>query len=55
MKTNATFKQVDVERAIKAAQKAGLKVEVVEITRDGTIRILTGKRSEYPEKQHFVL
>lgn len=41
MNTQATFKQVDVKRAIKAVVEAGQPVECVEITREGTIRVLT--------------
>lgn len=41
MNTHATFKQTDVKRAIKAVVDAGLPVGSVEITREGTIRILT--------------
>lgn len=36
----ATFRQSDVERAIRAVQAAGLPVEAVEIV-DGRIRVLT--------------
>jgi len=32
-----TFKQGDVTRAIKAAEKAGLKVQRAELRRDGSI------------------
>jgi Tfp pilus assembly PilM family ATPase len=46
MNTAATFKQVDVERAIRAASKAGLPVDAVEITREGTIRVLTSVKQE---------
>lgn len=36
-----TFKQSDLTRAVKAARAADLPVAGVEITRDGTIRVLT--------------
>jgi hypothetical protein len=36
-----TFKRSDVTRAIKAAAKAGLPVERVEIDKDGKIVIVT--------------
>lgn len=41
MSRPATFRQADVERAIKAAQASGLPVAGCEITPEGTIRILT--------------
>lgn len=37
----ATFKQCDVERAIRSVKAVGLPVSAVEITRDGSIRVLT--------------
>lgn len=40
MNTAATFKQIDVTRAIKAVVGAGQSVREVEITRDGAIRII---------------
>ena len=36
-----TFKQRDVERAIRGAQAGGLTVEAVEISAEGSIRVLT--------------
>ncbi|WP_336800833.1 hypothetical protein [Kaistia sp. MMO-174] len=36
----ATFTEVDLKRAIRAATKAGFEVKGVEITRLGTIRLL---------------
>lgn len=36
-----TFKQCDVERAIRGVQALGLTVEAVEISADGAIRVLT--------------
>lgn len=39
-RVQATFTQTDVRRAIAGARKAGLEPGAVEITRDGTIRIL---------------
>ncbi|WP_228866168.1 hypothetical protein [Roseibium aggregatum] len=50
MKTKATFKQTDVKRAIKAVQEAGLEVQTVEITRDGTIRILTSEPTTHQKQ-----
>jgi hypothetical protein len=38
----ATFKQADLARAIKTAKAYDLPVTGYEISRDGTIRILTG-------------
>lgn len=41
--TRATaFKQSDVTRAVRAALAAGLCVSAVEVTPNGTIRVLTG-------------
>lgn len=37
-----TFRQRDVERMIKGARRAGLLVGRVEITKDGTIAVVTG-------------
>jgi hypothetical protein len=37
------FKQADVVKAIKAAQKAGLPVARVEISPDGRIVVIAGK------------
>jgi len=37
------FKESDLTRAVKAARKAGLEVERVEVDRDGKIVIITGK------------
>jgi hypothetical protein len=36
----STFRQSDVARAIKAAQAEGLAIGTVEITPDGTIRVV---------------
>lgn len=36
-----TFKQADVERAVKAALSAGLTVSAFEISQSGTIRVIT--------------
>lgn len=36
----STFKQADVARAVKAAQAAGLPIRTVEVTPDGTIRVI---------------
>ena len=41
MNTPATFKQVDVKRAVKAVSETGQVVKCVEITKEGTIRVLT--------------
>lgn len=38
----STFRQYDVERAVKAARSAGLTVGAVEVTPDGTIRVMVG-------------
>jgi hypothetical protein len=36
------FKECDVTRALKAAEKAGLTVSGYEVTPEGVIRVLTG-------------
>jgi hypothetical protein len=41
--TAARFTRADVERAIAGATKAGLMVSGVEITPDGTIRLLAAQ------------
>lgn len=38
-----SFRQGDVTKAIKAAERAGLKVGRVEISPDGTIIVIAGK------------
>ena len=48
----AQFRASDVTRAIKAVRKAGQMVTSTEITRDGTIRIITGDSAE-PNPQAF--
>ena len=55
MNTAATFKQIDVERAIKAAFKAGLPVDSVEITKEGTIRIITNSDAKVEKRPEPVL
>lgn len=42
-KGRQTFKQADMTKAIKAAQKAGLAIARVEISADGTITVIAGK------------
>ena len=44
-KRPSTFRQADVERAVKAARKAGVPVGVVEVTKDGTIRVIMAQES----------
>lgn len=41
MSRTVTFRQADVQRAVKGVRAEGLPVSGVEITRDGTIRVLT--------------
>ena len=38
----SNFKKADVRRAISAAQQEGLEVDVVEISPDGTIKLVFG-------------
>ena len=40
MHGSVTFKKADVERALKAVRKAGCEVAGLEITKDGTIRVI---------------
>jgi hypothetical protein len=43
--TKTTFKQCDVERAVRAAKAVGLAVSVVEVvTKDGTTIRICGQR-----------
>ena len=50
----ATFRQRDVAAAIRAARKAGEVVGAVEISRDGTIRIIVGADAvPRPEKNEW--
>jgi Tfp pilus assembly PilM family ATPase len=49
----STFRQTDVARAVKAAQAAGLTVGTVEVTSDGTIRVITAKAPELPPENPF--
>ncbi|WP_298965128.1 hypothetical protein [uncultured Roseibium sp.] len=48
-----TFKKSDVERAIKAANDAGFPVDSVEITKEGTIRLLTKRDEKVEPDQDF--
>ena len=43
MRGKNLFKKTDMRRAIDTARRAGLMVERVDITKDGTIRLVTGK------------
>jgi len=40
-RSSQTFRQADVERAVKAALSAGLTVSAFEISQSGTIRVIT--------------
>jgi len=54
----ATFTEVDLKRAIRAAAKAGFEVKGVEITRLGTIRLLqtvTEEKIEVDELEPVIL
>lgn len=50
-----TFKQSDLERAIRAANKAGLPVDSVEITKEGTIRIIVNGEPKVEKRPEPVL
>ena len=41
-----TFKEVDLTRALRAAQKAGLDVERAEVARDGKIVLVFKRKGE---------
>jgi len=41
-----TFKEVDLTRALRAAQKAGLDVERAELARDGKIVLVFKRKGE---------
>ncbi len=45
-RAGARFRQADVRRAVKGAQDAGVDITGVEITRDGTIRLLFAKKEQ---------
>lgn len=49
----STFRQTDVARAVKAAQAAGLTVGTVEVTADGTIRVITATAPELTTAKSF--
>lgn len=54
----ATFTEVDVKRAIRAATKAGFDVKGVEITRLGTIRLLQSvpeEKNEVDDREPIIL
>jgi hypothetical protein len=54
----ATFTEVDLKRAIRAATKAGFEVKGVEITRLGTIRLLqtvTEEKIEVDDMEPVIL
>jgi hypothetical protein len=40
------FKQRNVSRAVRACEAAGKEIGAVEITKDGTIRVIVGKVGE---------
>jgi hypothetical protein len=53
-----TFKQRDVTKALKAAVKAGIRIERFEIDMNGKIVIVTAKAEDavngnYPEKNEW--
>lgn len=45
MSRAATFRQADIQRAIKAAQAMGLTVSGYRIDANGTIEVLTGPQA----------
>lgn len=46
MTARATFRQADVERALKAAKAVGFTHPAVDILPDGRLRLLTAPQSE---------
>ena len=51
MNTHTTFKQADLKRAVKAVSDAGLPIGGVEITREGTIRVITTPEVKLESRQ----
>lgn len=49
----SNFRQSDVERAVKGARNAGLTVVAVEMTPDGTIRIVGADHAEQVNDSPF--
>jgi len=49
----STFRQTDVARAVKAAQTAGLTVGTVEVTSDGTIRVIAANAHDLTPANSF--
>lgn len=47
-RSSSVFRQVDVARALKAVQAAKVPISGVEITADGTIRVLVTPEAEAP-------
>jgi hypothetical protein len=43
MRRPSNFRKTDVARAVKAVVAAGLEVAGIEITKDGSIKVVTGK------------
>ena len=52
-RTASTFRQSDVERAVKAARSAGLNVGKVEVAPDGTIRVIVADQAESASQNPF--
>jgi hypothetical protein len=46
MRRAVTFKKRDVTRATRAVLEAGVEVARVQIEKDGTISVITGKREK---------
>jgi hypothetical protein len=49
MSRATTFKQGDVTKALKAAEKAGLKVQRAEVRKDGSILLDFGRPPSAPD------
>jgi hypothetical protein len=51
MRRASSFKKRDVTRAAKAIQAAGLDIALVEINRDGLIRVIPSKPIDVPKTE----
>jgi hypothetical protein len=51
-RSRSTFRQADMTKAIRSAEAAGFEIGGVEVTRDGTIRVLAkgdDQKTDMPE------
>jgi hypothetical protein len=50
----STFRQSDLTRALKAARKAGVEVERVEIGQDGKMVVVLSREGSHQERERNV-